>query len=255
MRIAGQRLGTASLKMCLLFRTEIAAHVVSALKLRLIGGVPVVKETLPDAYALYLRANFLLRQGTAESIRQAEDVIKQAIEIDSGYAPAWHSLGLTYLFGSTRDIRDAIDARPLIRDAIAKAQEIDPRLVDSYIERAQVAYHYEYDFGLAKEQLEIALELEPWSSHVHSLAATIAFAEGKFRDAVEHRETAHQLDPLAGHRIGFGVGCYYYAGYKDEALHIFCSSCCQQSFRSAKLFRMGQVRSVGGRLRPCTAAF
>lgn len=209
---------------------EIAAHVVGALKLRLIGGVPEVQETSPEAYTKYLRANFLLGQGNAESVRQAETTIKEAIEIDPEYAPAWHSLALAYLFGSTRGIRDPIEAMPLIREAADKALAIDPRFVASHIMRAQVAFQFDYEFDVAREQLEIALELEPWNSHVHSLAARIAYAEGNFRESVEHREAAHQLDPLAGHRMGFAIGSYYYAGHRDEALQYFAASAANNPF-------------------------
>ncbi len=72
---------------------EIAAAVVDKLKVTLLGAAPMVDETDPQAYALYLQARFLSRQGTPENWERAIAMFEQVLAIDPGYAPAWDRPG------------------------------------------------------------------------------------------------------------------------------------------------------------------
>ena len=72
---------------------EIAGVVVEELKLTLLKPAPVVQETNSDAYALYLQARYLTRQGTSEGYEQALALLEQALAIAPDYAPAWRQRG------------------------------------------------------------------------------------------------------------------------------------------------------------------
>lgn len=76
---------------------EIAAAVVDALKIKLLGKGPNATETNPEAYALFLQARYVANQGTEESLKQAEILLKQAVPIDSDFAPVWASLASVYM--------------------------------------------------------------------------------------------------------------------------------------------------------------
>ena len=68
---------------------EIASKVVRQLKVTMLGAAPVVEETSPEAYALYLQARQLRRTRNEGLIEQAKRLLQQALEIDPGYAAAW----------------------------------------------------------------------------------------------------------------------------------------------------------------------
>ena len=71
---------------------EIAADVVKQLKVTLLGAAPKARTTDPEAYALYLQAVQLGRQGTAEAFKQSDALYRKVLAIDPRYAPAWDGL-------------------------------------------------------------------------------------------------------------------------------------------------------------------
>jgi len=75
---------------------EIAADVAAQLKVTLLGAAPTVGATDPAAYAFYLQARQLGRQGTAEGLEQSMALYQRALAIDPDYAAAWAGLARDY---------------------------------------------------------------------------------------------------------------------------------------------------------------
>src|SRR5438067_3649325 len=75
---------------------EIAGEVVKELKVKLLGAAPKVRTTDPRAYALYLQARELGRQNTAEAFKKSDALLRQVLEIDPRYAPAWSGLAINF---------------------------------------------------------------------------------------------------------------------------------------------------------------
>ena len=105
---------------------EIAAAVVAQLKLTLHGATPTVAETDPKAYALYLQARFLGRQGTAGAFEQALDLYQQALAIAPAYADAWAGKGLIYMIQGLWGLRPYNEGFTLAREAMEEALALDP---------------------------------------------------------------------------------------------------------------------------------
>ena len=104
---------------------EIAAAVVDALQITLLGKEPKATETNPEAYALYLQAQHFVRQVSAEGSRQAEKLLMQALAIDPDFAPAWSLLGRVYFSqGALLALRSIDEGSELARHAV---QRIDGR--------------------------------------------------------------------------------------------------------------------------------
>ena len=76
---------------------EIAADVVKQLKVTLLGAAPKARTTDPEAYALYLQAVQLGRQGTAEAYKQSDALYRKVLAIDPRYAPAWVGLARNFV--------------------------------------------------------------------------------------------------------------------------------------------------------------
>src|SRR5881275_3574597 len=66
---------------------EIAADVVKQLKVTLLGLAPKVRTTDPEAYALYLQAVQLARQGSVEAYKQSDALYRKVVASDPRYAP------------------------------------------------------------------------------------------------------------------------------------------------------------------------
>src|SRR6184192_2614957 len=75
---------------------EIAGEVVKELKVKLLGAAPKVRTTDPKAYALFLQARELGRQFTAEAFTKSDALLRQVLEIDPRYAPAWSELARNF---------------------------------------------------------------------------------------------------------------------------------------------------------------
>ena len=72
---------------------EIAAAVVSALKVTLLGEIPQARVTDPRTYELYLRSKAAANLSTEEGYEQAALLLNESLAIDPEYAEAWSELG------------------------------------------------------------------------------------------------------------------------------------------------------------------
>jgi len=185
---------------------EIAAAVVEALKITLLGTEPKATETNPEAYGLYLQGRHLRNQRTEESIKQAETLLKQALAIDSGFAPAWTELGNVYQrqvgFFALRPIDEGYD---LARRAIQQALAIDPQYGRAYAALARVEMHYDWDFAAAFQHLQQALALNPGDAFILQNAALLNRVLGRLDEAIDLYRQSIALDPVSpeGHdRLG-----------------------------------------------------
>ena len=146
---------------------EIAAAVVSALKIRLLGDTPRSRVTVPEAYALYLQSKQLSNLLTEESLHQAEALLVRALEIDEQFAPGWAQLSRVYLMGSgSRGSWPPIEAAALARSAAEKALSIDDSNVRAHLMLSGIARAFEYDPEVTDRELDIAVSLAPNDSDV-----------------------------------------------------------------------------------------
>lgn len=195
---------------------EIAAAVANALQITLLGKEAKATETSPEAYALYLQARHFGNLGTVDGSNQAETLIKQALEIAPGYAPAWVELGWVYsqqtgLFG----LRTYAEGNDLARKAFQQALAVDPQYGRAYAGLANVARNYDHDFVMAAAHLEQALKLNPGDSDILGIVARQHMELGRVDEAINLYRQSVALDPLAGHG-SLGIALYY-AERLDEA--------------------------------------
>lgn len=196
---------------------EIAAAVVDALKVTLLGQVPKTRETMPECYALYLQGRHFADLNTADGYRKAEELLKQAIDIDPNYAAAWTVLGEVYS-RQTNFVPLTIDAgNAKARAAVEKALSLDPQLAAAYATLAWIDIYYERDFCAAAKRLQRAMALDPCDARSLRWAAVLLSAVGRLPDAIAVGEQVVSCDPV--NPVGyFNLGLYYYyAGRLDEA--------------------------------------
>lgn len=75
---------------------DIAASVVSELRLKLLGAAPTAARTSPEAYSLYLQGNHMRAQDSKTGILGGIALLEKALAIDPDYSPAWASLVVAY---------------------------------------------------------------------------------------------------------------------------------------------------------------
>jgi TolB-like protein/thioredoxin-like negative regulator of GroEL len=202
---------------------EIASEVVAQLKVTLLGAAPVVRETDPQAYALYLQGRHLRQQATAEGneLAQAQALLQQALVIDPDYAAAWSALGGVYIGQANLMLRPIEEGYTLAREAINKALVTDPGYALAHAALGYVAMTYDNDLAAAARHFERALQLEPTNTHIIRGAAYLTGALGRPDEALALTKFAVSRDPVnpGGHFI-LGMS-YNNAGRWDEAIASF----------------------------------
>jgi len=154
------------------------------------------RRTDPQAYAMYVRAKALIRERNWAKMREARELLEEAVKIDPGYAPAWAQLaGAIWFVGentplSSGNVR-AQNARALM--AARKAVALDPDLAEAH---QMLAFVIGFHTTEGRAHLRHALQLDPrnpqtlyWWGNAAALAGNSPLQERAVRRALA-------LDPL-----------------------------------------------------------
>jgi adenylate cyclase len=196
---------------------EIAGAVVAQLKITLLGELPQVQETDPEAYALYLQARHLGRLGTAEGYEQSIALNEQALAIDPEYPAAWVHLAGNYI-NMAGDLLPRDDGYALARGATEKALAIDPVYAPAHSRLGWIAMAYDNDMAQAARHYERALQLDPNDINIISNAASLLFTLGRVDESIAIDEYVAARDPV--NPVGHSnlAASYRFAGRWDDAI-------------------------------------
>ncbi len=204
------------LKSVFAIQDEIAAAVVGALKITLLGNAPKATETDPEAYALFLQGRHFLIQFTAESLNRAETLLNEALTIDPGLAPAWTDLGTVYhTQASAYGLRPLDESNEMARDATQQALAINPQYGLAYADLATIEMRYDWDFVMAFQHLQQALALSPGDAIILRGVAELNSILGHVDEAIDQYEQSIARDPVSyyGHAA---LGLQYYRAHRLE---------------------------------------
>jgi len=197
---------------------EIAAAVVDALKLTLLGDAPQAEPTNPEAYALYLQAVHVGNQLSAEALEQSNAMLQQVLAIAPNYARAWRILARNYDAQATRGLLPREEGIALAREALNQALAIDRDFAEAHSMLGMFAARYDGDLEAAERHLQYALSLEPKNLIVLSYSAGLLKTLGRLDEsvAIQEYDVAHDpLHPVARSTLGWD---YLIAGRPDEAI-------------------------------------
>jgi TolB-like protein/Tfp pilus assembly protein PilF len=197
---------------------EISLAVVAQLRLKLLGAAPTAKAVNPQAYALFLQARQLRRQGTRENYEQAIALLQQALNLDANYAAAWNELGVVYISQASNYVRPSAEAYPQAREMVSKALAIDPNLARGHDFLGWIAMAYEGDLAAAAQHYQHALALEPTNADIIGNAAVLAGNLGRLDRAIEMYEWAVTQNPLSAVLQANLASFYLNAGRYDAAI-------------------------------------
>jgi TolB-like protein/Flp pilus assembly protein TadD len=198
---------------------EIAAEVAEQLKITLLGAAPRAEATDPEAYALFLQARQLFRQGTAESLDQSVALYERALEIEPDYAASWAGLANSYITqAASTGQRSVEEGFGLAREAATRALEIDPENAEAYARLGRIAMLYDGDLAAAARYLERALALDPTNTDIIGRAAVLAADLGRLDEAIGLAEYVIARDPVNPTNHYWKGRTYLWAGRLDEAI-------------------------------------
>jgi len=232
---------------------EIAADVAAQLKVTLLGAAPTVGATDPAAYAFYLQARQLGRQGTAEGLEQSMALYQRALAIDPDYAAAWAGLARDYYTQAGTELHPIDEGYELAREAANRALAIDPEHAPAYAQLGYIAV-YHGDLAAAARHLERALALDPTNSDIIANAAILARSLGRLDEAIALQEFAVARDPVnpIGHaRLGL---FYLWAGRLDESIASYRTTLILSPERIGAYHNIGEALLLKGEPEAALAA-
>jgi len=199
---------------------EIAADVVKQLKITLLRAAPKARTTDPEAYALYLQARQLGRQGIAEAFQQSDALYRKVLVIDPRYAPAWDGLAENAYRQANQGLLPIAEGYAQAREAVMKALAIDPAFAPAQANLGRIAMQRN-DLAAAAQRIQHALALDPRDSDVLRGSALLLSVLGRLDEALALDEVVVRRDPLNLNAL-FNIGYHQRAaGRLDAAIVSF----------------------------------
>jgi DNA-binding winged helix-turn-helix (wHTH) protein/TolB-like protein/Tfp pilus assembly protein PilF len=170
-----------------------------------------------QAYDLYLQGLLAWQTFNAEGLESSIRYFNAALARDPHYALAYAGLAksysVMYIYGPMAPAEAAIRSK----DAAIRALSIDPQIAQAHISLAACAIFQEWNWNVAEEEVQRALQLDP-SSDAHTLRGYVLQARGKPQEAVAELRRQLELTPqwrIAQNDCVLGL---YYARRYDEAI-------------------------------------
>ena len=155
----------------------------------------------PRALDAVLMARLKLEHATTElEYRAAIDLFRRTTELDPGYAPGWAGLAeASWMLAATGfEFVPPAPAREEALRAVRKALNLDDDLPEAHNARAVIALDAEWDAATAEQQFRKTIELRPGYAAAHTSYAQVLFVySNRFGEAREHMQIARELDPFS----------------------------------------------------------
>ena len=205
-------------------QSEIARSIVGALSGRLPGiarpqrAQPVSSPGTgnPDAYDLYLRANYLLERRGSE-VQKAAEYFEQAIAEDSTFARAYAGLSLALELRPNNDGTLPQVVEPRATAAARRALLLDSTLAEAHVALG-LAEMYALRWVQAGESFHRAVAVDTSSAPAAYLYCLYLLRVGRVSDAVESCRRARTSDPLSGTASGTLAYALSLAGKHADAI-------------------------------------
>jgi len=178
---------------------DIARSVADALNVALLGGATGASNARSpnaEAYNTYLQGRYFLGLNTKETLEKAIQYFRQALDLDSSYAPAWAGLSQAYAGQAAEGYLSAEAGYQKARKAVERALELDPNLAEAHAALGALQRTYEWDWAEADAEQQRALKLSPGNATVVLGAARMASTLGRLEEAMRLTRRAAELDPL-----------------------------------------------------------
>lgn len=200
----------------------VSERVVDALALRLSSsdeaGMRKRDTSNLQAYELYMKGVFFWNKRSEDGLRKAVQYFEQAIAADQNYALAYAGLAAALNPMGYRGYAASDEIRPKILAAATRAVALDPKLPEAHVALGAVLAFYEWNWSEGEKEFQRALELNPKLPLAHHWYAMLQQCRGRYQEALQHRQSAQELDPITP-VITAGLGdALFLVGNDERAL-------------------------------------
>jgi TolB-like protein/Tfp pilus assembly protein PilF len=234
---------------------EIATSVVAQLKLTLLGDLPTIQETNPEAYALFLQARYFSNLLTPDGWEQSNVLYQQALEIDPVYAAAHAGMGRNYINLTGYNLLPPEEGYQKAIESSNRALVIDPMNALAHSNLGWIAMVRDGDLVTAARDLQRALELEPTNMTVIRNSGTLLTSLGRLNEAISVLEYVVARDPVTpvGH-VNL-TSFYVLAGREDDAIRSARTALSLSPGTGGAQYRLGEALLRKGEPEAALAAF
>jgi len=169
------------------------------------------------AYQLYLQGRHHWNKRTLGELQQSIDFFAQAVQKDPRYALAYAGQADAYALIADFNILPAREVLPKVKQAAAKALELDGTLAEAHTSLAWARFH-DWDWPGAESEFKRALELNPSYPTAHTWYSEYLIALGKFEEARRETDQASELDPRSPLTSLAGCARSYYTRQFPQAI-------------------------------------
>lgn len=157
----------------------------------------VENQEIPfDSYLQYLKSRYYMLQMSRKGIETGLSILKEVVEKNPGYALAYLGIHMAYTLHGTMGYMPAIEAFRLGKSYLKKAIQLDETLPECQLHLAWDAFLQDLDLEATYRHLQKVVEVRPMVDYYQTMASVLV-AEGKFATALDNIETAMQLDPFS----------------------------------------------------------
>jgi len=181
-------------------QSNIAKTIANSLRLRLSADDDALLDSVPTentaALEAYLMGRQVLHRNTFDALRQAEQYLRQAVELDPDYAQAWAAIANTRARMLETGMIDTEQYIDVAEPAIARALQLDERQPEAYAEQAHLRWRTD-EMVAAETSFQKALALNPTDSVSLAGYGRYLRTTNRLVEAVPVLERALRNDPLS----------------------------------------------------------
>ncbi len=149
------------------------------------------------APAAYVAAQYRLKQDRPEQLPDVLRLLEEATRESPGYALAWAALAQAHVDLMDYGFESRVEALQAAKIAAERSLRTDPRSSEAQYARALVRLRFEWDLRGARDQVRIALRLNPRLAAARRLYATVLAAQGDTEGAVREMRQACSIEPAS----------------------------------------------------------
>jgi TolB-like protein len=203
-------------------QADIAVQIASQVKAFITGAeLKNLQNTLavnPDAYNLYQQGRYFWNKRTKEGLLKSIDFYEKSIAIYPDYALAYAGLADSYNILVFWDWWPAGDGFAKAKEYALKAIAINPDLAEAHAILGDILIWSDWKWDKAVKELKLAVELNPNCGIAHQYYSELLDIMRKDKEAREQIEMALQLDPVSP--VFYTTSALYYCneGKFEESL-------------------------------------
>jgi TolB-like protein/Flp pilus assembly protein TadD len=182
----------------LALQSDVARDIVTQIQIQLTQPeqerLAKTRTVVPAAYDAYLQGNYFVAKRTGESVTQAVAYYRQAIQLDSTYAPSY--AGLAGALALAADYKDVPSSQvlPEAEAAAVKALQLDETLASAHAVLGFIRL-YRLEWPAVLDEFQRAIQLNPGDPNSHHWYALALTDAGRNDEAISEMKLAQELDP------------------------------------------------------------